>query len=134
MESRKNGDSNRTEVLKLIKAKLIEFKTQPKASELTENICNGILSKMVKELKGDLEIANANGREDLAKEAMYQIDTISEFLPKQATEEEINKYLDTLEPNIFIQKNMGNIVKAVKCAFASRDGAMVARIVKSRLK
>lgn len=133
MEARKNGDSDKAEVLKLIKARLMEFTTQPKAPVLTEDIGIQILNKMIKELRGDLKIAVDNNRTDLAKEAMYQIDVISEFVPKNATEEEINKYLDTLDTDLFYQSNMGNIIKAVKSAFKYTDGSLVAKLVKNRL-
>lgn len=134
MEARKEGDSNRVEVLKLIKAKLLEYNTQPKAPELTEQVCNNILNKMIKELKNDLSVAIDNNRPVLIKEIQYQIDTISTFLPKEATEEEINSFLDTIIPDGIAQKEMSLIVNKVKQHFASVNGGTVAKLVKARIK
>ena len=73
-------------------------------------------------------------RADLIDKTLFEISVLDEFIPAEATEEDVKKYLDQLATRIeFIQKNMGLIIKDVKGAFKAVDGAMVAKLVKERI-
>ena len=76
------------------------------------------------------------GREELANEEQKQIMVLKEFLPAEATEEDIVraflqvKYVNGLEP---IKKNMGVFVKEIKKTLPTADGKLVAMTVQKHL-
>lgn len=134
MTTRKTGDKARVEVLQSMKAKLIEFITQKNAPILDDNAAIVLFQKMKKERQQDIEMFKKGNRADLIDKTLFEISVLDEFIPVEATEEDIKKYLDQLATRIeFIQKNMGLIIKDVKSAFKVVDGAMVAKLVKERI-
>ena len=134
MTTRKTGDKARVEVLQSMKAKLIEFITQKNTPVLDDNAAIVLFQKMKKERQQDIEMFKKGNRADLIDKTLFEISVLDEFIPVEATEEDIKKYLDQLATRIeFIQKNMGLIIKDVKSAFKVVDGAMVAKLVKERI-
>ena len=134
MTTRKTGDKARVEVLQSMKAKLIEFITQKNAPVLDDNAAIVLFQKMKKERQQDIEIFKKGNRADLIDKTLFEISVLDEFIPVEATEEDIKKYLNQLATRIeFIQKNMGLIIKDVKGAFKVVDGAIVAKLVKERI-
>ena len=134
MTTRKIGDKARVEVLQSMKAKLIEFITQKNAPVLDDNTAIVLFQKMKKERQQDIEMFKKGNRADLIDKTLFEISVLDEFIPAEATEEDIKKYLDQLATRMeFIQKNMGLIIKDVKGAFKIVDGAIVAKLVKERI-
>lgn len=134
MTTRKTGDKARVEVLQSIKAKLIEFITQKNAPILDDNAAIVLFQKMKKERQQDIEMFKKGNRADLIDKTLFEISVLDEFIPTEATEEDIKKYLNQLATRMeFIQKNMGLIIKDVKGAFKVVDGAIVAKLVKERI-
>ena len=114
MTTRKTGDKARVEVLQSMKAKLTEFITQ-------------------KNTPG-LEMFKKGNRADLIDKTLFEISVLDEFIPGEATEEDVKKYLDQVATRMeFTQKNMGLIIKEVKYTFKAVDSAMVAKLVKERI-
>ena len=134
MKTRKAGDKAKVEVLQSIKAKLTEFITQKNAPTLDENAAITLMQKMKKERQQDIKMFKEGNRADLIDKTLFEISVLDEFIPAEATEEDVKKYLDQLATRIeFIQKNMGLIIKDVKSVFKAVDGAMVAKLVKERI-
>lgn len=89
---------------------------------------------MKKERQQDIEMFKEGNRADLIDKTLFEISVLDEFIPAEATEEDVKKYLDQLATRIeFIQKNMGLIIKDVKSTFKAVDGAMVAKLVKEKI-
>jgi hypothetical protein len=86
---------------------------------------------MVKERTETAEIYTANNRPELAEKERAEAAVISRFLPKEATKEEIEAFVNTL--GVFTQKEMGQIIAKVKTQFTNADGKVVADIVKSKI-
>lgn len=59
-----------------------------------------------------------------------------EYLPAEATSEEIANAFDTIVSNGLepVKKNMGQLIKNIKVALPTADGKKVADYVKSNLK
>ena len=134
MTTRKTGDKARVEVLQSMKAKLTEFITQKNAPVLDDNAAIVLFQKMKKERQQDIEMFKEGNRADLIDKTLFEISVLDEFIPAEATEEDVKKYLDQLATRIeFIQKNMGLIIKDVKSTFKAVDGAMVAKLVKEKI-
>lgn len=133
MEAMKSKNTVASETFKLIKAKIIEFKTQKNAPEYNEEAEIKLLQKMVKEREESAKIYKNAGRNELADAELAQVAVINELLPKVASQEDVENYLNKKYPNGIEKKSMGIVIKEVKTEFVGVDGGMVANIVKSKL-
>lgn len=133
MEAMKSKNKIASETFKLIKAKILEFKTQKNAPEYTEEAEIKLLQKMVKEREESAKIYKDAGRNELADAELAQVAIINELLPKIASQEDVENYLNNKYPNGIEKKSMGIVIREVKSEFVGVDGAMVANIVKSKL-
>ena len=97
-----------------------------------EDIQKGILEKMVKSHKENVEKNYKNNPELLRKEA-FELYVLEQFLPKEATKEDIMNYINEYYPNGIEQKSMGKVIGEVKKAFERADGKLIAECVKSKL-
>lgn len=133
MEAMKSKNNVASETFKLIKAKIIEFKTQKNAPEYNEEAEIKLLQKMVKEREESAKIYKNAGRTELADAELAQVAVINELLPKVASQEEVENYLNKKYPNGIEKKSMGIVIKEVKTEFIGVDGGMVANLVKTKL-
>lgn len=133
MEAMKSKNKIASETFKLIKAKILEFKTQKNAPEYTEEAEIKLLQKMVKEREESAKIYKDAGRDELADAELAQVAIINELLPKIASQEDVENYLNNKYPNGIEKKSMGIVIREVKSEFVGVNGAMVANIVKSKL-
>ena len=139
MQAMKEHNTTRTETLRAIKTAFMNWETSKEhaGQELTEADEIQIIKKLVKQREESVEQFMAAGREELANEEHKQIVVLKEFLPADATEEDILKCFndvigqDGFEP---IKKNMGIIIKTIKGSLPSADGKLVAQIVQKRLE
>ena len=138
MQAMKEHNTSRTETLRAIKTAFMNWQTSKEhaGQELTEADEIQIIKKLVKQREESVEQFIAAGREELANEEQKQIMVLKEFLPAEATEEDIVraflqvKDANRLEP---IKKNMGVFVKEVKKALPTADGKLVAMTVQKHL-
>ena len=96
-----------------------------------ETIQQGIIEKMVKAHKENLNNYNKPGYEDALRKEAFELQVLEQFLPKEATKEDVTEYLHEYYPNGIEQKSMGLVIKEVKSAFARVDGKMVSECVKN---
>lgn len=138
MQAMKEHNTSRTETLRAIKTAFMNWQTSKEhaGQELTEADEIQIIKKLVKQREESVEQFIAAGREELANEEQKQIMVLKEFLPAEATEEDIVraflqvKEVNGLEP---IKKNMGVFVKEIKKALPTADGKLVAMTVQKHL-
>ncbi len=133
MEAMKSHDKVASETYKLIKAKVLEFKTAKNAKEYNDEAEIAILQKMVKERKESADIYAKNGRAELAEAELAQVKVIEGLLPKVASKEEVEAWLGEKYPDGIEKTAMGMVIKEVKAQFVGVDGGMVAGLVKSKL-
>ena len=133
MEAMKSKNNVASETFKLIKAKIIEFKTQKNAPEYNEEAEIKLLQKMVKEREESAKIYKDAGRTELADAELAQVSVINELLPKVASQEDVENYLNKKYPSGIEKKSMGIVIKEVKTKFIGVDGGMVANLVKTKL-
>ena len=133
MEAMKSKNHVASETFKLIKAKIIEFKTQKNAPEYNEEAEIKLLQKMVKEREESAKIYKNAGRAELADAELAQVAVINELLPKVASQEDVENYINKKYPNGIEKKSMGIVIKEVKTEFIGVDGGMVANLVKTKL-
>ena len=133
MKAMKEKNTIKANALKNLKAKMLEFKTAKNAKPLDDAAETIIIKKMVTELHNDADLFNRNNRNDLAESAMNEAAYLEEFLPKEATIEEIKAAVEqNIEPGMTM-KDMGRLIKLVKSMFDNVDGKLVADTVKEYL-
>lgn len=99
-----------------------------------------LLMKLATQRKDSIEQYKQGGRQDLAEKEEKELAIISEYLPKEPTEEEITKLVkETIakieaENGVKVEmRNMKDIMAAVKQVYPTVDGKLVSGIVKSSI-
>lgn len=138
MQAMKEHNTTRTETLRAIKTAFMNWETSKEhaGQELTEADEIQIIKKLVKQREESVEQFMAAGREELANEEHKQMVILKEFLPAEATEEDILKaFIQVKDTSGFeaIKKNMGLFVKGIKTLLPTADGKLVAQIVQKYL-
>lgn len=135
--SMKNKDSLRLESLRSIKSAILLEKTKSSiSSEIDEASILKILQKLVKQRSDSAKIYLDQNRKDLADVENAQLKIISEFLPEQLSEIEIDEIVDSVikEINASSMKDMGSVINKVNQKVSGRaDGRLVAELVKAKL-
>jgi len=139
MASMKAHNTTRTETYRAIKTAFMNWETAKEnaGKTLTEADEINILKKMVKQREDSMNQYFEAHRDDLAYAEADQITIIKEFLPAEATEEDIlNCFNDVIGQDGFepVKKNMGIIIKTIKSSLPSADGKLVAQIVQKYLQ
>ena len=133
MESMKAHDKVASETFKLLKAKILEFKTAKNAREYNDAEEIKLIQKMISEREDTANIYKSNNRLDLAEQELAQADVLQALLPALPTEDDIKEYLNEYYPNGIEKKSMGIVIKEVKEALLGVDGKLVSECVKNIL-
>ena len=128
-EAMKAKDKNRLYVLKMIKAKFLEFQTSKgfKEEDFTEAKEIAILQKMEKTWADELQSFRDAGRD--VTELNEQVQILQGFLPKEPTNEEI---IAAIQESGFApeMKNMRNILAFVQQKYSAASGKLVSDAIK----
>ncbi len=129
MQALKEKDLNKRSVLEAVISRsmlqAVELKAQGK--ELTDSDTLTNISKVVKELEEEKSSFASAGREDKVSDLEKQIEYISQFLPKQLTEEEIKKIILSLP-----DKSIKEVMKHFKTNYQGKcDMGLVSKVSKS---
>ena len=134
MDAMKAHDKVASETYKLLKAKILEFKTAKNAKEYNDAEEINLINKMISDRKNTAEIYVQNNRQDLADAELAQADILQKLLPELPTETDIMEYLNEYYPNGIEKKSMGLVIKEVKEALLGADGKLVSECVKNIIK
>ena len=135
-DAMKAKDVTRLDALRAIKSSLILLKTEDRNQEVSESKEILILQKLVKQRKDSAVIFRKQNRIDLAEPEEAQAKVISEFLPKQLSESEIENFVIESINKINAQgmKDMGKVMEIVSAELAGKaDGKSISNIVKQKL-
>ena len=123
--------------LRAVKSEILLAQTETGSKEeLTKDQEIKILSKLVKQRKDSAAIFTEQNRTDLATPELAQAEIISQFLPAQLSETEIEKVVvETIaEVGAEGMKDMGKVMGIVNQQLAGKaDGKTISTIVKSKL-
>lgn len=95
-----------------------------------------ILQKQIKQRQESHAIYVSNGRDDLAQKEQFEIDVISQFLPAQLSDDELNAIIIATigELSASDMKDMGRVMNAVKDKTTGQaDPAVISGLVKKAL-
>ena len=129
----KNGDKFKLSVLRMLKSALqLEAKNN---KELTDEVVISVLKRQVKQRNDAMADYLKLGKEEAAADLEKEIAIINEFLPAEASLEEIeaciNEAFAEVQPTSI--KDMGRIMKYVSEKLANADMTKVSTVVKSKL-
>ena len=134
MEAMKAHDKVASETYKLLKAKILEFKTAKNAREYNDAEEINLINKMIADRNNSADIYKQNNRQDLADAEYAQAKVLQELLPALPTQEDIVNYLNENYPDGIEKKMMGVVIKEIKERLLGADGKTVADCVKNILK
>lgn len=136
-QAMKAKDADRTSVLRMVKANLMNKKIE-KGDELTEEETMKALQSLVKQRKDSIEQYNAAGRADLAEKEQTELNVIEKYLPQAASAEEIAQAVAeaVAEIGASSMREMGVVMKAAQAKLAGKtiDGKAVSEAVKAKLQ
>ena len=132
----KNKDSIRKNTITMVRA-AIKQKEVDERIELNNEEIIEIISKQLKEKKNAIEDFKKGERQDLVELTEKEMEILLEYLPKQLTEEEIEKIVrETIEEvEAKSMKDIGIIMKSVMPKVKGRaDGGTVNKIARKILE
>lgn len=133
----KDKDQTALAALRAVKSEILLAQTETGSKEeLTKEKEIKILSKLVKQRKDSAAIFAQQNRNDLAEPELAQAEIISQFLPAQLSETEIEKVvLDVIsKTGAEGKKDMGKVMGIVSQQMAGKaDGKTISNIVKAKL-
>lgn len=132
----KNREKELLEVLKLIKCEFV--KATKDGVELNDVSETKILLKMCSQREDSIRQYIDGGREDLANAEKVELEVINSFLPKQATDEEIEDFtratltaycLTQDENHKLSMRDMKPILTIVQEKYPNANGKLVAKVL-----
>lgn len=132
----KSGNKIELDVYRAIKTAFTNYRTAKAGNELNDSVEVQIISKLVNQHKDSIEqYTNAN-RLDLAEKENAELTILMNFMPKEATTEDIeniiNEYLATHD-NVSM-KNMKDVMTVIKNKFPTVNGGVVSKIFMNKIK
>ena len=132
----KAKDSAALEALRAVKGAILLAKTENSQQELTEDQELKIVQKLVKQRKDSAQVYREQNREDLAVPEEQQAEVISQFLPEQLSEAEIEAKVEEIiaKTGADGMKDMGKVMGVASQELAGKaDGKTISLIVKKKL-
>ncbi|MFL2893940.1 MAG: GatB/YqeY domain-containing protein [Candidatus Pelagibacter sp.] len=138
--SLKSKDKGKISTYRLILASIkdldIANRSGPKKKETDDNDVKQILKKMIKQRSESIEIYKKNNREDLLKVEENEVSILSNYLPKQLSDEEIKNVCLEIVKKINAQsvKDMGKVMGELKKNYSDNlDFSKAGKILKEVL-
>ena len=134
--SMKNKDTVRKNVVTMVRASIKQREVDERIELSDEDIID-IISKQVKEKRDVIEDFKKGGREDLVALTNKEMEILLEYLPKQLSEEDVEKIVRETITEIGAKsiKDMGMVMKSVLPKIKGKsDGSLVNKIAKKYLK
>lgn len=123
--------------LRSVKSLILLAETEKGSSgEISLDVENKLLMKAAKQRKESAEIFQKEGREDLAKKELFELEVISRYLPKQLSEDEVSTELKKVIEQVGAKgpQDMGKVMGiATKQLAGKADGKLISEIVKKLL-
>ncbi|MCL6219881.1 GatB/YqeY domain-containing protein [Zunongwangia pacifica] len=132
----KAKDSVALEALRAVKGAILLAKTDNGQQELTEEEEVKLVQKLVKQRKDSAQLYREQNREDLAEPEEKQVEVISQFLPEQLSEAEIEAKVEEIiaKTGANGMKDMGKVMGVASQELAGKaDGKTISVIVKKKL-
>ena len=131
----RGGDKERLGVIRLLLAAAKQREVDERI-QLTDADMLAVIEKMIKQRRDSEKQYRDGGRPELAEQEAFEITVLTDYMPKQLSEDELSALLDTAfaETGAEGMKDMGKVMAWMKDKAAGRAdmGALSAKI-KARL-
>lgn len=134
-EAMKSKDVIRKNTIQLVRSAILQ-KEKDTQKDVSEDEILTILTQEVKKRKDALVDFQKGNREDLVKDTTYEIHVLTQYLPKQLSEEEILKLVQDVIAQVgaTTMKDMGKVMGVITSKVKGKaDNSVVSRIVKQCL-
>ena len=135
-EAMKAKDKPKLDAIRQVQTEVAKKKAE-KGEEATDELVLGVISSYVKKMTKAVEEYQSLGDRgvEMAEKIQFEIDFLSEWLPEQLSDQEVEKIIDEVfgefgEVDI---SQMGKIIGAVMSKSEGIDGSVVSRLVKEKL-
>ncbi len=139
-DAMKSKDQIALSTIRLINAAIkdrdISERSSGHAEGISENDILSLLQSMIKQRNDSVKIYTEGGRDDLADREKKEIEIISEFLPKQMNDSEVEDAVGKLIKEVKAEsiKDMGKVMAEIKKRYAGQvDMTKASSVVKQRL-
>lgn len=132
----KAKDKEKLEALRAVKSALLLLKTDKSSTLMNEAAEISLLQKLVKQRKDSAEIYKQQNREDLYNKEIIEAEIIGNYLPKQLSDEELNKAIEKIikSTGATSMADMGKVMGITGRELSGKaDGKRIAEIVKKTL-
>ena len=123
---------------KIIKVTVVNESMDYQIDNLPEQFQRTVLERMVKAHKDNIaiysDLKNAEKMKDAYRKESFELSVLNQFLPKEATEEDVRNWMQENYPDGISMKEMGQTIGKAKSAFERADGKMVSNVVRSFVK
>ena len=135
-EAMKAKDKPKLDAIRQVQTEIAKKKSE-KGEEATDELVLAVISSYVKKMTKAVEEYQTLGDRgtEMAEKIQFEIDFLSEWLPEQLSEEEVEKIVDAvlIEMGDIDISQMGKVIGAVMSKGEGIDGSLVSKIVKSKL-
>ena len=131
-----NKDTNRLNVLRLIKSNFVKFIKDNKFGELNETNQTKILLKMVSQCEDSITQFEKAGRTDLIEQTNKEVEILNKYMPEQLSEEEVLKVIDDAFNELKPEKpsDMGKLMGFLTPKLKGKaDMSFVSKTIKEKL-
>ncbi len=132
----KAGDKPRLETLRMLRAQIIEFEKRGLGRAMSEEDELSILMTANKKRKEAIEMYQSAGRKDLVDKETKELEIISEYLPKQVSQEDATAIIEKIiaQSGAASVKDLGKVMPlAMKELKGKIDSKVISDIVKLKL-
>ena len=123
-------------VLRMLKAEVMKIQTDGTGTEITEELIQSIIQKMIKQRKDSFEQFKQGGRVELAEKEEKEIAILQAYLPEQMTEEAIRAEVRAVKEQLGItdKSGVGKLMGALMGKLKGKaDGGVIKRIEEEEL-
>ena len=135
-EAMKAKDKPKLDAIRQVQTEIAKKKSE-KGEETTDELVLGVISSYVKKMAKAVDEYNSLGERgaEMAEKIQFEIDFLSQWLPEQLSEEDVEKLVDEVlaELGEVDMSQMGRIIGAVMAKGDGIDGSIVSRVVKDKL-
>lgn len=135
-EALKQKNEDKVSALRLLRAALEEKFIQRGKEDLKDEDVMQIIKKETKKIKDSIEAFKKGKREDLVEKEQIALKVLKDYLPPEASGEEVRKYIketiDEIKPEG--KKDFGRVISEVMGKLKGRaDGKLVSQIISEEL-
>lgn len=135
-EAMKAKDKPKLDAIRQVQTEIAKKKSE-KGEEATDQLVLGVISSYVKKMAKAVDEYKSLGERgaEMAEKIQFEIDFLSQWLPEQLSEEDVEKLVDEAlaELGEVDISQMGKVIGAVMSKGEGIDGSVVSRIVKVKL-